>query len=79
MRYVLACVRCFFVVVVVVLFTSKHRPWIAPPPPTLDATGKEIIEEKPEKSWALLGKYISQYVVFTDAHHAWLLRYVSPN
>ncbi|KAG0072489.1 hypothetical protein BGZ90_011896 [Linnemannia elongata] len=52
---------------------SKHRPWIAPPPPTLDATGKEIIEEKPEKSWALLGKYISQYVVFTDAHHAWLL------
>ncbi|KAF9148725.1 hypothetical protein BG015_009532 [Linnemannia schmuckeri] len=52
---------------------SKHRPWIAPPPPALDATGKEIIEEKPEKSWALLGKYISQYVVFTDAHHAWLL------
>ncbi|KAF9121398.1 hypothetical protein BGW39_010564 [Mortierella sp. 14UC] len=52
---------------------SKHRPWIAPPPPALDATGKEIIEDKPEKSWALLGKYISQYVVFTDAHHAWLL------
>ncbi|KAF9902954.1 hypothetical protein EC991_004330 [Linnemannia zychae] len=52
---------------------SKHRPWIAPPPPALDATGKEITEDKPEKSWALLGKYISQYVVFTDAHHAWLL------
>ncbi|KAF9933546.1 hypothetical protein FBU30_005188 [Linnemannia zychae] len=52
---------------------SKHRPWIAPPPPALDASGKEIVEERPEKSWALLGKYISQYVVFTDAHHAWLL------
>ncbi|KAF9100518.1 hypothetical protein BGX29_006517 [Mortierella sp. GBA35] len=52
---------------------NKHRPWIAPPPPALDATGKEIIEDRPEKSWALLGKYISQYVVFTDAHHAWLL------
>ncbi|KAF9571221.1 hypothetical protein EC968_000817 [Mortierella alpina] len=51
----------------------KHRPWIAPPPPTLDASGKEVIEERAEKSWALLGKYISQYVVFTDAHHAWLL------
>lgn len=69
----------FVVFFVVILFTSKHRPWIAPPPPALDATGKEIIEEKPEKSWALLGKYISQYVVFTDAHHAWLLRYVTSN
>ncbi|KAG0214933.1 hypothetical protein BGX28_001139 [Mortierella sp. GBA30] len=52
---------------------NKHRPWIAPPPPKLDASGKEVIEDMPEKSWALLGKYISQYVVFTDAHHAWLL------
>ncbi|KAI7816832.1 DDHD domain-containing protein [Gamsiella multidivaricata] len=51
---------------------NKHRPWIAPPP-TLDASGKEVVEVRPEKSWALLGKYISQYVVFTDAHHAWLL------
>ncbi|KAF9188500.1 hypothetical protein BGZ51_000537 [Haplosporangium sp. Z 767] len=51
----------------------KHRPWVAPPPPTLDASGKEMAEERHEKSWALLGKYISQYVVFTDAHHATLL------
>ncbi|KAI1315911.1 hypothetical protein EDD11_000225 [Mortierella claussenii] len=50
----------------------KHQPWIAPPS-TVDVTGKEVVEDKPEKSWALLGKYISQYVVFTDAHHAWLL------
>ncbi|KAG0236411.1 hypothetical protein BGW42_003569 [Actinomortierella wolfii] len=51
----------------------KHRPWIAPKAPVVDANGKEIITETPEKSWQLLGKYISQYVVFTDAHHAWLL------
>ncbi|KAG0347969.1 hypothetical protein BG004_006447 [Podila humilis] len=51
---------------------NKHRPWIAPPP-VLDATGKEVTEDKPEKSWALLGKYISQYVVFTGASSAWLL------
>ncbi|KAF9427137.1 hypothetical protein BGZ94_005409 [Podila epigama] len=51
---------------------SKHRPWIAPPP-VLDATGKEVVEDKPEKSWALLGKYISQYVVFTGSSSAWLL------
>ncbi|KAF8928940.1 hypothetical protein BGZ52_002734, partial [Haplosporangium bisporale] len=51
---------------------NKHRPWIAPPP-VLDASGKEVIEDKPEKSWALLGKYISQYVVFTGAASAWLL------
>jgi len=55
------------------LLNSKHQPWITTPP-VLDASGKEIAEEKPEKSWALLGKYISQYVVFSDAHHAWLLR-----
>lgn len=54
---------------------SKHRPWIAPPP-VLDASGKEVVEDKPEKSWALLGKYISQYVVFTGASSAWLLRYM---
>ncbi|KAG0362160.1 hypothetical protein BG005_006504 [Podila minutissima] len=51
---------------------NKHRPWIAPPP-VLDAAGKEVVEDKPEKSWALLGKYISQYVVFTGASNAWLL------
>ncbi|GJJ75781.1 hypothetical protein EMPS_08139 [Entomortierella parvispora] len=51
---------------------NKHQPWIVTPP-VLDAAGKEITEDKPEKSWALLGKYISQYVVFSDAHHAWLL------
>ncbi|KAF9362296.1 hypothetical protein BGX34_006436 [Mortierella sp. NVP85] len=51
---------------------EKYRPWIAPPP-VLDATGKEVIEERPEKSWPLLGTYMSQYVVFSDAHHAWLL------
>ncbi|KAG0091420.1 hypothetical protein BGZ93_008830 [Podila epicladia] len=51
---------------------NKHRPWIAPPP-VLDAAGKEVVEDKPEKSWALLGKYISQYVVFTGASSAWLL------
>ncbi|KAF9918669.1 hypothetical protein BX616_006915 [Lobosporangium transversale] len=50
----------------------KHRPWIITPP-ILDANGKEVVEDKPEKSWALLGKYISQYVVFSDAHHAYLL------
>ncbi|KAF9377812.1 hypothetical protein BGX21_003093 [Mortierella sp. AD011] len=52
---------------------KKHQPWIAPPPPVVDATGKEVIVERPEKSWALLGKFISQYVVFSDASHAWLL------
>ncbi|KAF9167640.1 hypothetical protein DFQ26_003796 [Actinomortierella ambigua] len=54
---------------------QKHRPWIAhkAPAPALDANGKEIVTETPEKSWGLFGKYNSQYVVFTDAHHAWLL------
>ncbi|KAF9354135.1 hypothetical protein BGX26_008052 [Mortierella sp. AD094] len=52
---------------------KKHQPWVAPPPPVLDAAGKEVFVERPEKSWALLGKFISQYVVFSDASHAWLL------
>ncbi|KAF8927833.1 hypothetical protein BGZ58_010086 [Dissophora ornata] len=52
---------------------NKHQPWIVVPV-NLDASGKEVIEEKQEKSWALLGKYISQYVIFSDAHHALLLR-----
>ncbi|KAF9109178.1 hypothetical protein BGX27_007887 [Mortierella sp. AM989] len=52
---------------------KKHQPWVAPPPPVLDAAGKEVFEVKPEKSWPLYGKFISQYVVFSDAHHAWML------
>ncbi|KAF9433314.1 hypothetical protein BGZ76_009622 [Entomortierella beljakovae] len=52
---------------------QKHQPWIPPPPPVLDATGKEIPEERLEKSSKLFGKYLEQYVVYTDAHHAWIL------
>ncbi|KAG0301031.1 hypothetical protein BGZ98_008680, partial [Dissophora globulifera] len=52
---------------------NKHRPWIAPLVTTDAVSGKEGVEERAEKNWALFGKYMSQYVVFSDAHHAWLL------
>ncbi|KAF9583137.1 hypothetical protein BGW38_010184 [Lunasporangiospora selenospora] len=51
----------------------EHCPWVAPPPPVVDANGKEIIEDRPEKRWPLLGKYMTQYVLFTGPHQAWLL------
>ncbi|KAF9941335.1 hypothetical protein BGZ65_004051, partial [Modicella reniformis] len=51
---------------------KKHQSWIVHPP-MLDASGKEVVEDRPEKSCQLFGKYISQYVVYSDAHHAWLL------
>ncbi|KAF8975874.1 hypothetical protein BGZ46_008770 [Entomortierella lignicola] len=53
---------------------KKHQPWITPvATPIIDASGKEVFEEKPEKSWPLFGSFLSQYAIFTDANHAWLL------
>ncbi|CAG8579722.1 7708_t:CDS:2 [Funneliformis mosseae] len=51
----------------------KHQAWI--PRPELESTdqtnnGSEQIQEK---SWPLLGKYLSQYVVYTNPTTAWLL------
>ncbi|CAH1756923.1 9712_t:CDS:10 [Entrophospora sp. SA101] len=53
---------------------KKHRAWIQPPPES-DLTNSsspqsEIIQEK---SWPLLGRYLSQYVVYTNPTTAWLL------
>ncbi|CAI2174844.1 19018_t:CDS:10 [Funneliformis geosporum] len=52
---------------------KKHQTWI--PRPEIDPTeqtnnGSEQVQEK---SWPLLGKYLSQYVVYTNPTTAWLL------
>ncbi|RHZ72580.1 hypothetical protein Glove_242g139 [Diversispora epigaea] len=46
----------------------SRKAWIPPLEP--DPNGSEPVQEK---SWALLGKYLSQYVTYTNPTTAWLL------
>ncbi|CAG8433163.1 9564_t:CDS:2 [Diversispora eburnea] len=46
----------------------SRKAWIPSPEP--DPNGSEPVREK---SWALLGKYLSQYVTYTNPTTAWLL------
>ncbi|KAG9293859.1 hypothetical protein G9A89_019197 [Geosiphon pyriformis] len=54
----------------------KHQPWILPEEEIpKDAESPSEAKKKPasEKSWALLGRYLSQYVVYSGPTSAWLL------
>ena len=56
----------------------KHQPWI-PPVEQTEESGVGLDEKKDlvqEKTWALLGRYLSQYVLYTGPSTAWLLRYI---
>ncbi|CAG8634174.1 9979_t:CDS:2, partial [Paraglomus occultum] len=53
----------------------KHQPWIPPVEPSEEG-GNGLDEKKDlvqEKTWALLGRYLSQYVLYTGPSTAWLL------
>ncbi|CAG8805828.1 10268_t:CDS:2, partial [Racocetra persica] len=54
----------------------KHQAWILSPEPEPNSpsTAPEgAIEKEKERRWALLGKYLSQYVTYTNPTTAWLL------
>ncbi|CAG8443107.1 822_t:CDS:10 [Ambispora leptoticha] len=56
----------------------KHQPWIIQEEETYkevdSATDIKKKQPPPEKNWALYGRYLSQYVVYTNATSAWQLR-----
>ncbi|RIB17797.1 DDHD domain-containing protein [Gigaspora rosea] len=54
---------------------KKHQAWIPSPESDLNspATSEAPVEKEKERRWALLGKYLSQYVTYTNPTTAWLL------
>ncbi|CAG8683263.1 5718_t:CDS:10 [Dentiscutata erythropus] len=54
---------------------KKYQAWILSPESDQNSltTSEGVIEKEKERRWALLGKYLSQYVTYTNPTTAWLL------